>query len=95
MRPLHYKTEQMIDGIRDHIKTTKVLQVVTDYYGDQHVTTFPVHSLSAYEKYALAERRMRKFGLVGASVQLRFVQLDRVDLEPVVLVSYVVKSRKH
>lgn len=94
MRPLHYKTRQQIDEIREHIKNTKVLQLVTDYYGDKYIRTFPVHSLSAYEEYAIIERRMRKFGLVGSSVQLRFVQLDRVELEPVILVEYQVKSRK-
>lgn len=91
MRPLHYKTRQMIDAIRDHIKTTKVLQLVTDYYGDEYIRTFPVHSLSAYEQYALGERRLRKEGLPGASITLRFVQLDRIDLQPVVLTSYTKK----
>lgn len=95
MRPLHYKTRQLIDEIRVHIKETKVLRLVTDYFGDQYIRTFPVHSLSAYEQYSLEERRLRKVGLLGASVELQFVQLDRVDLAPVVLVKYVVTKKRH
>lgn len=95
MRPLHYKTRQLIDEIREHIKETKVLRLVTDYFGDQYMRTFPVHSLSAYEQYSLEERRLRKVGLLGASVELQFVQLDRVDLAPVVLVKYVVTKKSH
>lgn len=95
MRPLHYKTSQLIDEIREHIKETKVLRLVTDYYGDQYIRTFPVHCLSAYEQYSLEERRLRKVGLLGASVELQFVQLDRVDLAPVVLVKYVVTNKRH
>ena len=95
MRPLHYKTRQLIDEIREHIKETKVLRLVTDYFGDQYIRTFPVHSLSAYEQYSLEERRLRKVGLLGASVELQFVQLDRLDLEPVVLVKYVVTKKRH
>lgn len=95
MRPLHHKTRQLIDEIREHIKETKVLRLVTDYYGDQYVRTFPVHSLSAYEQYYLEERRLRKVGLLGASVELQFVQLDRIDLAPVVLVKYVVTKKRH
>lgn len=95
MRPQHYKTRQLIDEIREHIKETKVLRVVTDYWGDRNVRTFPVHSLSAYEQYSLAERRLRKFGLLGASVELQFVQLDRIELEPVILAKYVVTKKRH
>lgn len=94
MRPQHYKTRQLIDEIREHIKETKVLRLVTDYYGDQYVRTFPVHSLSAYEQYSLEERRLRKVGLLGASVELQFVQLDRIDLAPVILVKYVVTKKR-